>query len=184
MKTTKSQNEQDQNKQESDRREGERPREPLWRNTQSLPNRHRPASGVLLYPNQPTIVLLNVCTHQRNPWLAQRVVHEALKQVWGEARAWLVGRYVLMPDHLHLFCAPGGQPVPLDRWVSYWKRLFSLQADNPAWRWQVRHWDTRLRSSESYEQKWQYVLQNPVRKGLVARVDDWPYQGELNQLQW
>jgi REP-associated tyrosine transposase len=179
MKTTKS-----QNGQESHLREGERPREPFLRNAQSLPNRHRPASGVFLYPNQPTIVLLNVCTHQRNPWLAQRVVHEALKQVWGEALAWLVGRYVLMPDHLHLFCAPGRQPVPLDRWVSYWKRLFSSQADNPTWRWQVRHWDTRLRSSESYEQKWQYVLQNPVRKGLVARVDDWPYQGELNELRW
>jgi hypothetical protein len=106
MKPSRSQNEQEQSKQESDRREGERPREPFLRNAQSLPNRHRPRSGVLLYPNQPTIVLLNVCTHQRNPWLAQRAVHEALKQVWGEACAWLVGRYVLMPDHLHLFwCA-------------------------------------------------------------------------------
>src|SRR5688572_19591476 len=103
MKTTKSQNEQ-----ESDRREGERPREPFLRNAQSLPNRHRPASGVFLYPNQTTIVLLNVCTHQRTPWLAQRVVHEALKQVWGEALAWLVGRYTPMPDHLYLLCAPRG----------------------------------------------------------------------------
>ena len=157
------------------KREGERPREPTCNNTQTLPHRHKPASGVFLSPTQPTIVLLNVCTHQRSPWLAQPVVDEILKRVWGEALAWLVGRYVLMPDHLHLFCAPGAQPAPLDRWVSYWKRLFTLQALNPTWRWQVGHWDTRLRRREGYEQRWQYVLQNPVRRGLVARAEDWPY---------
>jgi len=166
------------------KQEGECPLEPHSRHAELFPERHKPASGVFVHPTQPTIVLLNVCTHQRHPWLAQPVVHESLKRVWEEALAWLVGRYVLMPDHLHLFCAPGVQPVSLDRWVSYWKRLFSLRADNPTWRWQVKHWDTRLRSSESYEQKWQYVLSNPVRKGLVARVEDWPYQGELNLLRW
>ena len=50
--------------------------------------------------------------------------------------------------------------------------------------WQRDCWDRQLRTGESYTQKWEYVRNNPVRKGLVACADDWPYQGELNVLEW
>ena len=36
--------------------------------------------------------------------------------------------------------------------------------------------------SESYEQKWSYVRENPVRAGLVAVADDWSWQGEVERL--
>jgi hypothetical protein len=39
-----------------------------------------------------------------------------------------------------------------------------------------------LRSSESYSEKWDYVVENPVRAGLVGRADDWPYAGEIETL--
>ena len=45
-------------------------------------------------------------------------------------------------------------------------------------------WDRQLRTGESYAQKWMYVRNNPVRKGLVANADDWPYQGRMNILEW
>ena len=45
-------------------------------------------------------------------------------------------------------------------------------------------WDRQLRSGESYNEKWQYVRNNPVRKGLVAQADDWPYQGVITPLVW
>ena len=32
--------------------------------------------------------------------------------------------------------------------------------------------------------KWEYVVRNPVRAGLVNRREDWPFQGELNVLRW
>lgn len=50
--------------------------------------------------------------------------------------------------------------------------------------WQRQCWDTQLRTGESYDAKWDYVRNNPVRKGLVASPDDWPFQGELNVLSW
>jgi putative transposase len=46
------------------------------------------------------------------------------------------------------------------------------------------HWDTRLRRSESYTEKWNYIRENPLRKGLAARPEDWPYQGMFNVLPW
>ena len=39
--------------------------------------------------------------------------------------------------------------------------------------------DDVLRNDESYGQKWEYVRENPVRAGLVARADEWPYEGEF-----
>jgi REP element-mobilizing transposase RayT len=51
-------------------------------------------------------------------------------------------------------------------------------------RWQTDHWDKRIRNPDAYEQKWLYVLNNPLRKGLAAKPEDWPYQGDLFLLRW
>jgi REP element-mobilizing transposase RayT len=45
--------------------------------------------------------------------------------------------------------------------------------------WQRRFFDHVLRNDESYAQKWNYVRENPVRAGLVAKAEDWPYAGEI-----
>ena len=42
----------------------------------------------------------------------------------------------------------------------------------------------QLRRAESYDQKWRYVIDNPVRAGLVEVTEDWPFQGEMNSLDW
>jgi len=48
--------------------------------------------------------------------------------------------------------------------------------------WQKGYFDHVLRSEESYEGKWRYVLENPVRAGLVKNPEEWPYQGEIHGL--
>jgi len=173
--------------------EGERPREPSFGDDDganvavsrpTLPVRHRPASGVFVSSLGPTIVFVTVCTSDRQPWLAQPVAHDALQLVWRAAHAWLIGRYLLMPDHMHFFCAPKDETVPLKRWLTYWKRLFTQETRNAEWKWQSNAWDTRLRRGENYTEKWQYVAMNPVRKKLVERPEEWPYQGVLNELRW
>jgi hypothetical protein len=40
--------------------------------------------------------------------------------------------------------------------------------------------DHLLRSKESYAEKWDYVVQNPVRAGLTAAAEDWPYAGHIH----
>jgi len=99
----------------------------------------------------------------------------------------MVGRFIIMPDHLHLFCAPAEFPErPLAQWVRYWKTLASRRWPRPKQQpiWQLDFWDTQLRKSAHYDEKWEYVHQNPVRAGLVRATADWPYQGELNELRW
>ena len=120
--------------------------------------RKHPVHGVLIVPNRPTIVFLTVCTKDRQLWLATPEVHDLLCSVWTDAAAWLVGKYIIMPDHIHLFAAPGQIEIPFDNWVRYWKSQFSKRHRNPAHRWQTDHWDRQLRASESYASKWEYVL--------------------------
>jgi putative transposase len=137
--------------------------------------------------NKPIVVFLTVCTNGKKPILAHDDVHTLLRESWIEADSWIVGRYVLMPDHLHLFCSPAmPQSPPLQQWVSYWKshaaRHWPKPQDAPVW--QRDFWDTQLRREESYDDKWRYVVENPARASLVARTEDWPYQGEMNALIW
>ena len=49
--------------------------------------------------------------------------------------------------------------------------------------WQPEFFDHVLRSSESYSEKWSYVYENPVRGGIVPHADEWPWQGEIEELR-
>jgi putative transposase len=152
------------------------------------PERKHPAH----YPtqesgNRAVIVFLTVCTQNRRPFLASPEVHQLLVSAWSRATHWLVGRYVVMPDHIHLFCSPAITPAhPLGLWVTYWQNLVTRSWSRPEEKplWQKDHWDRQLRSGDSYEEKWKYVLNNPVRHKLCAVREAWPYQGELNVLSW
>jgi REP element-mobilizing transposase RayT len=88
-----------------------------------------------------------------------------------------VGRYVIMPDHIHLFIR-GDDDFVLFKWVGGLKRAISVALTPGGPLWQPGFFDHVLRSEESYGEKWLYVRDNPVRAGLVDDARDWPYQGE------
>jgi len=104
--------------------------------------------------------------------------------VWSKATAWLVGDYLLMPDHLHLFCAPRDVSFSIETWTAYWKREFNIKLQNPEFKFQSRGWHHRLRDDEIYSEKWLYVQENPLRKGLVEKIEDWPHKGKVFDLFW
>ena len=154
----------------------------------SLPERAHPAHHAAVDSNnRSTIVFVTICTKNRTPWLANKEAHHAITTAWSHSQNWIAGKYVLLPDHIHLFCAPGIFPTTaLKAWVSYWKRLATvkLREHIPDFTWQRDFWDTQLRKGDSYSEKWAYVQNNPVRHKLVEKANDWPHQGEMNALHW
>jgi putative transposase len=74
-----------------------------------------------------------------------------------------------MPDHLHLIAY---FPEDISTIVHKWKRWTSR---NLAIDWQRDFFDHRLRRDESFDEKADYILQNPVRAGLVKTSEEWPY---------
>ncbi len=134
------------------------------------------------------IYFITACTHRRARGLDCVEVRRSFADFCARAggRGVLVGRYVLMPDHFHLFVSFQPGPLQLSDWMKSLKNALSktLRAmGKPAPHWQDGFFDHVLRSSESYEHKWLYVRENPVRVGLVERPKDWLYQGEIHRLE-
>ena len=134
------------------------------------------------------VYFLTTCTAERRHLLATTDVHAAFGRFVSAAeqrRAW-VGCYVIMPDHLHLFVVLDDEQISLAAWMKSLKNAVSktLRSNGvPAPHWQKGFFDHVLRGEESYAEKWNYVRENPVRAGLVARAEEWPYQGEIHPLE-
>ncbi|MES2309244.1 MAG: transposase [Verrucomicrobiota bacterium] len=130
------------------------------------------------------IIFLTLCTHQRKSVLANETIHQSLVSLWRDSNEWRVGRYCIMPDHIHLFVKKrGATSESLQSWVYRWKANFSrIQKDLPKPIWQKDFWDTKIGSQDAYAAKWNYVRNNPVRHGYVMHTDQWFYQGEIYPL--
>lgn len=134
------------------------------------------------------VYFVTACSADRQRILATEAIHRTfiLFATNGSKHGAFVGRYVIMPDHFHLFVALDSEKITLSAWVKAFKNHISKELrkqGQPAPHWQRGFFDHVLRSEESYDEKWRYVFQNPVRAKLVGGTADWPYQGEINTLE-
>ena len=137
------------------------------------------------------VFFLTVCTQARRFLLAEPRPAGILCEEWRAAEdrhGWRIGRYVIMPYHVHFFATPMATAKPLELFVGRWKE-WTAKAIGRATvialpLWQHRFFDHVLRSTESYAEKWEYVRQNPVRAGLATQPDGWPYAGSIHFDSW
>jgi|SRR5947209_13213037 len=131
--------------------------------------------------------LITMCTLHRRKFPDLHKVKAAFETYAARASAFnvAVGRYVLMPDHIHFFVC-GNEDFRLGEWVKGLKRAISanLRESGQFHLWQPGFFDHLLRSDESYGEKWQYVRDNPIRAGLALKAEDWLFQGEICQLHY
>jgi putative transposase len=146
----------------------------------------RPRRLEWLYKRYP-IFYLTLVAHDRRYLFANAQVHQAFISFSEVAmqHGVAVGRYVLMPDHIHLFAGFGDSAPNLSNWVKSLKNSLSKYlrrqgVSSP--HWQKDFFDHVLRSEESYREKWEYMRRNPERAGLVTNADDWEFQGEIYEL--
>ena len=159
------------------------------RPSQDLPIRHCPSRNSIHVgdDNRATILFVSVNATKRQRVFDNPAAVSCILSAWNDAKDWLVGRYVIMPDHVHFCCAPAKWPIPdFHKWMTFWKTKVALSFPTEHVRplWQRQCWDTQLRQGESFEEKCRYMVNNPVRKGLVSKAEDWPYQGVLNVFDW
>jgi len=137
------------------------------------------------------LFFITCCVKGRRKVLANDVVAPVLVSAWTtspDAYGWGVGRYVVMPDHVHFFATPcrdGAKDLP--GFIRCWKRWTRRTArlhGGPSFSWQLEFFDHVLRSGESYAEKWEYIRQNPVRAGLASSPEAWRYHGELTRFSW
>jgi putative transposase len=84
---------------------------------------------------------------------------------------WHIWLALVMPDHLH-FIATFNLDYGLTQSVTSWK---GYQAKTLKIAFQTNFFEHRLRDDNAFIEKAIYIRENPVRKGLVARAEEWPY---------
>ena len=118
---------------------------------------------------------LTICAEPRaknhfcHPQLGAAVLDSI--RIYNERNNWYCDLAVLMPDHIHLLVSFPPEKI-LSKVVGLWKRGL---AKSHAISWQRNFFEHRLRNDENIQQKADYILENPVRVGLVGEWKDWPY---------
>jgi REP element-mobilizing transposase RayT len=102
-------------------------------------------------------------------------VLDAIRWLHGSGR-FFVDAAVIMPDHFHM----GGQlqQSTLSNVMHTVKRfsaneIVRVGVETPVW--QKGYYDHGLRDDEDYRIRIQYLIDNPVRAGLVKCAQDYPF---------
>jgi putative transposase len=135
-----------------------------------------------------------VVTHERRPILTSDVGRKSLRTAFlkeQKTRPFEVVGVVLLPDHLHtVWTLPSGESDYSLRWARI-KELFTRyflkeggkEGGATASRrrrreravWQRRFWEHTCRDEADLKRCLDYLHWNPVKHGLVARVQEYPW---------
>jgi putative transposase len=127
---------------------------------------------------------LTICVEGRRRLFADaRLIAQVIVQLQqcSERYEFAVIAYCFMPDHLHLLVEGRSDRSDFREFVRVLKQrtAFYAKRDLGITLWQRGYYEHVLRSEESLEQKARYLLENPVRAGLVASPQEYPGIGSL-----
>jgi putative transposase len=89
--------------------------------------------------------------------------------------------YCLMPDHIHALIEGRHPAADFREFVRIFKQRSSFEWKREWGKplWQRSYFEHVLRDDEDTIGVAKYILENPVRAGLVERPEDYPYLGSL-----
>jgi REP element-mobilizing transposase RayT len=119
-------------------------------------------------------ITINCAVRGSNQLALPQVAHPLFETVEHRQQngLWWPHLFLVMPDHVHALISFPPSGKPLQSVISKWKEWTAKQLGIV---WQRDFFEHRLRREESRREKADYILNNPVRKGLVSRAEDWPY---------
>ena len=103
-----------------------------------------------------------------------RIVAEALRHFAGDR--YLLGSFVVMPNHIHVLFRPLGA-YSLAEIVKSWKGFTAHEINKlrggKGTLWQDEYWDRLVRNEKHFAKCEQYIRDNPVKAGLKAGEFIW-----------
>ncbi|MBM4287512.1 MAG: hypothetical protein FJ135_05080 [Deltaproteobacteria bacterium] len=131
-----------------------------------------------------TTVALTLCVQDKkqifsNPDIVQTFI-DMLEEL-AQKHQCVVPVYCFMPDHLHLIVSGSAEETKLLPFIVSFKQKtgFWLSKNMAGVRWQKNYYDHVLRRQESLIAYIRYIINNPVRKGLVAYWHEYPFIGAI-----
>lgn len=148
-------------------------------NRNKLPMRRSPRMTTLDY-SEPYVFSTTVCVFDRRPLFSKSesagILESAVKQYASFCEMDLIA-YCIMPDHLHVIIQPQGA-APVNRYIRSLKgrATYLLHKSGVVGRiWQRSFYDHIVRLAEDLPTAVRYVLENPVRSGLVNGFSEYPW---------
>ena len=90
--------------------------------------------------------------------------------------AYLLHEFVIMPDHIHLLITP---TTRLEKAAQFIKGGFSYRVRKELGSnmeiWQTGFHDQRIRDAADYDVHMNYIRENPVRRRLCEKAEEYPY---------
>ena len=80
-----------------------------------------------------------------------------------------------MPDHIHLLVSEPDRRTLADALKSLKQSASRRLIGNAEHFWQKRYYDLNIRDHDQFVEKLRYIHRNPVKAGLCARPEDWPW---------
>jgi len=131
----------------------------------------------------PYAYFVTLCCSKKCSYFTDQAVVDAILELLVECTheyGFQILSYCSMPDHLHLL-VQGEENSSLGKFIRVFKQkseyYFSKKAHG--FLWQRSYYDHVLRKEESIEEVAKYILENPVRKGLVDNFVDYPFLGSM-----
>ena len=113
---------------------------------------------------------------RRRPYLSPAAAMELFEDALERIRRrylFVVAGYVVMPEHVHLLVSEPRRGL-LSRAIQAIKLSVSMRnRERPFW--QAHYYDFNLFTREKFVEKLRYIHRNPVRRGLVAKPEDWKW---------
>ena len=123
---------------------------------------------------------VTICADRDHPFRDSAIAAMVCENVefYGRKIANRLYGYTLMPDYLHVLLSPAESGKPLSYWLDVFKsyttnRFMKLRHAPPLWQTSAN--DHVCRDGETAETVLAYVVNNPVRAGLVECWRDWPW---------
>lgn len=130
-----------------------------------------------LYEEKGQPFSITICTHENAPLFKEfgGLIFQSIEEGPLSRESDLMAACV-MPDHVHLLLAPISENLIhlIGRWKSYTSRLI-WEKEYKGKVWQRSFYDHALREEEDIIKVAEYIVCNPVRKGIVQDCTDYPY---------
>ncbi len=108
--------------------------------------------------------------------VVSRIVLETLKWLDEQGKVELIAA-VIMPDHIHFVARLRNVTLPalMQSLKGFTSRKINALLGREGPLWEPRYYEHALRTDEELLERVKYILQNPVRKGLVDDIKDYPH---------
>lgn len=165
-----------------------------------------PSSAPARFSPDPPIHFVTVSTHERRPLLTHPELYPHLVRLLEEVskrHGWVVGRFTVLPDHIHFICSPREETSSprsvkenvtspprddvqcLREFLRFWKSRCAikwLELGYEGALWQCDFFDRMLTGQEEFLEKVRYLRENAVLHGMCSKPEERKFQGEIYPL--